>query len=353
MDDSQNIVIETTQRIFADLCDPQTVNAAKNDHWKAELWHALEESGLTLAWVPEENGGTGASLVDGFEIARISGQYAVPVALGETQLAGHALARSGRECAPGALAFAPVRDGPALQVDDQGRLSGRTKAVPFARTATMIVAMAERNGATVVAGIKPQSCAFADRASDMGGERADITFSGSPTAFVADAPAGLAEEMRIMGAALRAAQMTGALESMLAISTQYSTERVAFGRTISKFQAVQHNLARLGAEVAAALTASGSAADTLQNEPDNTGAVFLEVASAKIRIGEAVEEGAAIAHQVHGAIGFTSEHVLQRFSRRCWGWRDDFGSESQWAKALGDRVAAAGGDALWPLLTTR
>jgi acyl-CoA dehydrogenase len=81
--------------------------------------------------------------------------------------------------------------------------------------------------------------------------------------------------------------------------------------------------------------------------------VLLEVAAAKIRVGEAAGEGAAIAHQVLGAIGFTREHVLHRYTRRLWAWRDDFGSESQWAVKLGQLVAARGADALWPMLSAR
>jgi acyl-CoA dehydrogenase len=82
-------------------------------------------------------------------------------------------------------------------------------------------------------------------------------------------------------------------------------------------------------------------------------AAFLEVASAKIRVGEAAGEGAAIAHQVLGALGFTQEHVLHRYTRRLWAWRDDFGSESRWAVKLGELVAARGADALWPMLAAR
>jgi acyl-CoA dehydrogenase len=67
--------------------------------------------------------------------------------------------------------------------------------------------------------------------------------------------------------------------------------------------------------------------------------VLLEVASAKIRVGEAATEGAAIAHQVHGAIGFSGEHALHRFTQRLWAWRDDFGTESDWAVRLGKLVA--------------
>ncbi len=82
-------------------------------------------------------------------------------------------------------------------------------------------------------------------------------------------------------------------------------------------------------------------------------AIFLEVAAAKIRVGEAAGEGAAIAHQVLGAIGFTQEHVLHRYTRRLWAWRDDFGNESAWAVKLGTLVAAKGADGLWPMLAAR
>jgi acyl-CoA dehydrogenase len=134
---------------------------------------------------------------------------------------------------------------------------------------------------------------------------------------------------------------------------RYANERVAFERPIGKFQAVQQNLARLAGETAAALAASGSAADTIAQCAAFDDVVFLEAASAKIRAGEAATEGSAIAHQVHGAIGFTKEHVLHRFTLRMLSWRDDFGSESYWAAALGNMIARRGSHHFWPMLASR
>jgi hypothetical protein len=55
---------------------------------------------------------------------------------------------------------------------------------------------------------------------------------------------------------------------------------------------------------------------------------------------------------VHGAIGFTDEHVLHYFTRRLWTWRAEFGSESQWARRLGTQVLQElGPDQLWPAVT--
>ena len=159
--------------------------------------------------------------------------------------------------------------------------------------------------------------------------------------------------LMLMGGVARSLQIAGAMESMLDISVRYSNERVAFEKKISKFQAVQHNLARLAGETAAAMTAASSAADTIANAISFDDAVFLEATAAKIRCAEAAEKSAAIAHQVHGAIGYTLEHILHRYTMRALAWRDDFGSESYWAVELGNRVAARGADELWPLVASR
>ena len=182
-DSSDSIVIETTRRIFVDLADPQTVNAAKNDDWKTDLWQALEESGLTLAWVPEAAGGTGATVADAFDIARVSGQYAVPVALGETLLAGWVLALAGRQCEAGPMTIAPMRDGPPIVADSAGRLNGRAKYVAFAQQAKMIVVIAERDGKCAFAGVLPNDCILSDRPTDMGGPAGRGVPSPCPTSL--------------------------------------------------------------------------------------------------------------------------------------------------------------------------
>jgi acyl-CoA dehydrogenase len=175
------------------------------------------------------------------------------------------------------------------------------------------------------------------------------------------APAAInLEALLLIGAAVRCMQMAGALQAILDVSVAYANQRVAFEKPIGKFQAIQHSLAKLAGEAAAALAAAGSAADAIASAADAISSAaqfdagtFLEVASAKIRVGEAAATGAAIAHQVHGAIGFSQEHVLHRYTQRLWAWRDDFGGESYWALRLGRMVAVNGADALWPMLAAR
>jgi len=352
--ESGKLVGETAARIFADFADPGTVNRAKDDAWKQALWNALADAGLTLAWVPEEAGGAGASLADGFEILGVAGRFAVAVPLAETMLAGWLLARAGIAAPSGPMTLVPARPGDSIALDPGGSLTGRAGGVPFAREARHLAVMAKgATGATIalVAAGEYRLTVHRNLAGDTVGE---VTFDRADPLQVAAAPAGLTQDALLaMGAVVRSVETAGALETLLKLTVHYAAERVAFERPIAKFQAVQHSLARLAGEVAAAMTAAGSAADTIASSAVFDDAVLLEAASAKIRSAAAAEEGAAIAHQVHGAIGFTKEHILHRFTLRMLAWRDDFGHESHWALVLGNRIAARGADAFWPLLASR
>jgi acyl-CoA dehydrogenase len=352
--ESENIVVETAEKIFADLADAQEINRDKQGAWKAPLWQALADAGLPLAWVSEDCGGAGASLDDGFAVLGAAGRFALPVPLAETMLAGWLLAQAKIPSPDGEMTVAPAspRDRITLGVD--GMLSGRARGVPFAKAAGHIAALAHGGSGVAIALVDTAELRI-ESGLNLGADHSDtVIFDKVTPKVVKPAPNGFDQTaLMLMGGVVRSLQIAGALESMLDISVRYSNERVAFEKKISKFQAVQHNLARLAGESAAALAAATSAANAIANATDFDDAVFLEAVSAKIRCSEAAEKGGAIAHQVHGAIGFTTEHILHRFSLRALAWRDDFGSESFWAVELGNRIAARGADELWPLVASR
>ncbi|MGA9088103.1 MAG: acyl-CoA dehydrogenase family protein [Bradyrhizobium sp.] len=354
MAEVENIVADTAERIFADLADPQTINRDKKGGWKTPLWQALTEAGLPLSWVSEDCGGSGASLAEGFSVLSVSGRFAVAVPLAETMLAGWLLSQANIASPGGAMTVAPAGPKDRIKLDADGALSGRARGVPFASDARHIAVLAHGSGGLSIALVEAAACRI-EAGLSLGGDDSDtVTFSKTAPVAIKPAPNGFDQtSLLLMGAVARSLQIAGSLESMLDISVRYSNERVAFEKKISKFQAVQHNLARLAGESAAALAAATSAADTFANGAPPDDAAFLEAASAKIRCSEAAEKGAAIAHQVHGAIGFTIEHILHRYSLRALAWRDDFGSESYWAVELGKRVAARGADELWPLVASR
>ncbi len=93
-----SIITDTATRIFAGSSrgeDDQ--RGRKGATWPAELWDALEESGLPLTWVSDEFGGAGAEMLDGFAVLRVAGNFAAPVPVAETLLAGWLLAEAGIE----------------------------------------------------------------------------------------------------------------------------------------------------------------------------------------------------------------------------------------------------------------
>jgi len=351
---SENIVAETADRIFADLADAQSINGAANDGWKTPLWAALSDAGLPLSWVPEDCDGSGASLADGFAVAASAGKFAVPVPLVETMLAGWLLAQAGLPSPAGKMTVVPARPQDRIALNADGTLSGRVRGVPFASEAAHIAVIAQGAKGYFIALVEASACRI-EAGESLGSDASNtVTLDNVRPLAAKPASAGVTQtSLMQLGATVRSLQIAGALETMLEITVRYSNERVAFEKQISKFQAVQHNLARLAGEVAAAVAAAGSAADAIANSASFDDAVFLEVASAKVRCAEAAEKGAAIAHQVHGAIGFSMEHILHRYTLRALGWRDDFGHESYWATELGKFVAARGADELWPLVASR
>jgi acyl-CoA dehydrogenase len=352
--ESDNIVAETAEKIFADLADAQTINSDKKGNWKAPLWKALTDAGLPLSWVPESCGGSGASLAEGFSVLSAAGHFAVAVPLAETMLAGWLLALAKIASAEGPMTVAPASPKDRITFNADGTLSGRARGIPFAKEAKHIAVLAHGSNGLSIALVDAAGCSI-EAGLNLAGDPSDtVTLSNVQPVAIEPAPKQLNQaQLMLMGGVARSLQIAGSLESMLEVSVRYSNERVAFEKKISKFQAVQHNLARLAGESAAALAAATSAADAIANCKSFDDEVFLEAASAKIRCSEAAEKGSAIAHQVHGAIGFTIEHILHRYTLRALAWRDDFGSESYWAVELGKLVAARGADELWPLVASR
>lgn len=349
-----SIVAQTAQRIFSELADPQAITSARNDGWKEGLWRILEENGLSLAWVPEEWGGAGVSLAEGFEVVSAAGEFALAVPLVETMLAGWLLSQGGISSPTGPMTLAPTHPSDFIAVDADGSLRGWARAVTFAREATHVSVLGTAPGGASINLVKIKDCRLFTGTNLAGDPQDDICFDGVRPVSSAPVPAGFDQTaVMLMGCVVRGLQIAGALQSALNRTVDYTGERIAFGKPIGKFQAVQINVARLAGEVAAARAAAESAADALATATNWDDGVFLEAAAAKVRCAEAARAGSALAHQVHGAIGLTVEHVLHRFTLRALSWSEDFGPDSYWAVELGKRINTRGADRLWPLVASR
>jgi acyl-CoA dehydrogenase len=342
---TDTLVQDSARRLFADLVPPAVVNAAEAGTWPVELWDAVAEAGFPDALAASaETPGDLAGMEDAAAILREAGRHAAPLPLAESMLARWLLAGAGIAAPEGPLTIAPVerREAFTLRRGD-GRLSGKATGVPWARQAAGIVIVADG----LVALLPPGAADIRAGESLAGEPRDDISVDAVVAAK--PAPAGVdAALVYRLGALTRAVMIAGALDAVLTLTVQYANDRVQFGRPIGKFQAIQQQLAVLAENVAAA----GVVADAAVEAAAGHGDLSFAVAVAKARCGEAAGKVAEIAHQVHGAIGFTHEHRLHHLTRRLWSWRDEFGVESDWSIELGRLAASKGGDGLWPLLTS-
>ncbi|MGE0724959.1 MAG: acyl-CoA dehydrogenase family protein [Alphaproteobacteria bacterium] len=325
-----DLVYETADRLFRDHVDKALLDAAEAGSWPAALWQAVEENGLADALLGET--------ADGAAVLSAAGKHGAPLPIAETMIGRALLSRAGIDVPAGTLALAPVERRDRIRIADDVA-SGTAHGVAWAERAACIVVIADGR----IACVDPASTRIEAGTNLAGEPRSTVIFDGKAAA-AADAPVD-AEGLQRLGAWARAVQMAGAMESALEIATVYANDRVQFGRPIGKIQVIQHQLALMAEEVAAAGVATRLATERLEGLE-----AFLAVAAAKIRGGEAAGKAAEYAHQVMGAIGFTHEHTLHHLTRRLWSWRDEFGRESDWSIALGRLVGRVGADGLWPWL---
>ncbi len=161
---------------------------------------------------------------------------------------------------------------------------------------------------------------------------------------------GLGDAPMPLRAAATVSLMAGAMGQALTLSIDHVNMRQQFGRPLGKFQAVQQSLAVMACEVAAIDAAAAAMAARLDATGFDAEAASFEIAAAKLRANRAVGVVTAVAHQVHGAIGFTRDYDLHRATIPLMRWRGEHGNDAYWAQILGRQVARLG---LWESLTAR
>jgi acyl-CoA dehydrogenase len=333
------LLVETIDRLLADVCPPEEVERAELAGWSKPAWDALAEAGFAWVGVPETAGGSGGSLYDAAVLVEAVGRRATPVPLAETaMLGGFCLASVGLRVPNGPLA---VIDSPAAVTiaDGRVRVDG---VVCWARHADRIVLVAD----DLVCSLRPDQVAVTPGAN-MAGEARDHVVADLLLDEVEHGDGGLTVQLRRRGALSRVLMSAGALSAIAQLTVDYANERHQFGKVIASFQAVQQHLVT----VAQSAVRAKMAADVALRSVADGDSGGIAVAAARVVVDDAIALGTRAAHQAHGAIGMTREYPLHHFTRRLWSWRHEWGTTAQWRRQLGDRVIAAGADELFPLIT--
>ncbi len=308
-------------------------------------WDEIEALGITDILVSEECGGSGADWDDACAVLQAAGRRQAPLPLAEAMIAWKLLAAAALDAPRGPLSIAPRPVGTLSRDGRSWKFSGALAGVPWGRDVARVVTALPFDGRPHVVMLAVADAGI-DKKNNLADEpRDDLQFEGA-AALAAAADCREATSIFDYAALARTAQIAGALQAALDLSIAYALERKQFGRPIGQFQAVQQQLALLGAETAAATCASRSAAIAAGVRDAS-----FEIAAAKLRANQAIGVATAIAHQVHGAIGFTREYALRQATQRLWSWRSECGNDRYWSERLGRTVIARGADTFWEHLT--
>lgn len=365
--ETQELLRGEARKYLDDHCSLERVReiAASPRGFAPELWKSIAELGWPGLTIPEAYGGAGLDWVDLVVLLEETGRSLFPSPLISTTLAAAALLDLGSDeqkqrwlpgladgSRIGTLAFCEESDrlgadGVALIGRSQGDgfvLSGEKCFVHDVGSATLfVVAFRAAGGVTLAlleadaAGVTALEFPSIDPTKRLGTLRlTDARIDAAHVLGTVGRGGPALERLLDRAAVAVTAEMIGAAEQAVQITTDYALERVQFGALIGRFQGVKHPLAEMYVDVESYKSLLYFAAWALENEPD---AVPRFASMAKAYASEAFARIGIDGIQLHGAVGYTDEYDIQLYLKR-----------SKWARpAFGDaghhyeRVAALGG----------
>ncbi len=343
---------EAAHAFLARECPPDAVRKidAAPDGFSRVLWNKTCELGWPALGAPASSGGIGG-LVELCLVAEEMGRAAL-----SSPLLGHAVAtRSIASAGDGDARrkfLAPLLSGETIAtlavLDERSRsvrsrvamrgvrsgadwvLSGTKTLVPWASVAGLFVVAADLDG-------RGESLVVIERGAPgvsvvpqqtLGGERrARIAFDR----VVVEAADVLPGEARPQldraldaAAAVQSAHAVGLCEGALALSVKHASTREQFGRPIGSFQAIAFRCVDMRLAIDGARALAHRAAWAIDEGRPSA----LHAAAAKAHADEMVELVTANAHQVHGAIGFSTEYDLHLYTTRARAFAQNHGSRA-------------------------
>ena len=357
--EEQELLRDQVRRFMQETCPLTRVREVMSNEtgFDPEIWKHMADLGWLGLVTPEPLGGLGLKWVDLTVVLEETGRGLSPMPLVSQYLSTAALLRCGGDdqqqqwlpkladgSAVGSLALfdAPnwvAADAISLTMDGS-TLTGKKPFVADAGAADLfLIGVRTQTGLALAAvertasGVSVNLEAMMDKTKRMG----TVSFDGVD---LTDALMPLTEAdleyLCSCGAVAVSAEMVGAAEAALEMTTNYAKERVQFGELIGKYQGVKHRLADIFVDVESFKSlvyyAAWTVDDGISELPRAASLAKAYGSDAFARIGI---DGVGL----HGAIGFTAEYDIQLYLKR-----------SKWARPMyGDsdyhyeRVAALGG----------
>jgi alkylation response protein AidB-like acyl-CoA dehydrogenase len=365
----QETLRRTARQYLAGACGLEKLRAAEASEagLLLEQYHEMAQLGWFALALPAAEGGGADDFLNQVVLYEEYGRAALPGPhFVSTALGGPLLARFGSEAqrtllpaigqgeriltlalyeetadyAPGAVRLRAGAQG------DGYRLDGRKLFVSFAHVADPLIVVARTGeGATQLSlflvpaasaglSLRPLETMAGDKQFEVVCEGVEVPgaallgpLHGGWEALQAVAPAATV---------LQAAELVGLADAALEIAVEYAKMRVAFGRPIGSFQAIQHKCADMLSDCEAARYLTYEAA-CLVNAGEGAAP---PVAMAKAFAATAARRVTKEAHQILAGVGFTLEHRLPYYYRRVKMIELALGCTDEQLRLVADRLIA-------------
>jgi alkylation response protein AidB-like acyl-CoA dehydrogenase len=337
----QDLLRESVRRTCQRHCGMDVVRKLENDPvgYSPALWAALGELGLHGLTVPEDQGGSGMSLLDAAIVYEELGRALVPSPhFVSCVLAAGVLGRLGATDLVSSIAGGErVVSVALLEPDggftdrgitarvDNGRLTGLKRHVPFARAADRLLVLARDGDEIAIAVVDPAAAGVVleQQLTVASDTQYSVRFDNAPVETVLHGAWPAWHDTMLDGAVLLAAQAVGGARAALDLAVDYAKTRQQFDKPLGAFQALAHYLADAATAVDGAQTLTWEAAWARTDGRDLSQLAPM----AKLYAGRTFRDVTATAVQIFGGVGFTVDFDVQLYFRRAkslqLNWWDD------------------------------
>lgn len=360
--EEQNLLRDQVRRFMTEQCHMSKVRELMaTDHgFDKGLWQQAAELGWMGLIVPESYGGLGLRWIDLTVVLEETARGLCSLPMASHALSVAAILRCGSEsnkadwlpamAAGDAVCTVGLYDEPnwvdpqaitltANPVDGGVAISGCKPFVPHAMAADyLLLAVRTPQGLALAALQREQVEMTPQPQMDRSKPVARLTLDNVVVPnehLLAMSDADL-EYLTDVGATVTTAEMVGAAEAALHMTSEYAKERIQFGKPIGQYQGVKHRLADLYVDVESFKSLAYYAAWAADEAPEE---LPRAVSLAKGYASDAFAQLGIDGIGLHGAIGFTAEYDIQLYLKRSKWARPMFGDSDYHL----ERVATLGG----------
>ena len=365
--ETQQMLKSMARELLSKECPPAVVRAMEEDPkgYTDELWQQMVDLGWLGLAFPEEYGGAGGDFVDLAALLEEMGRVLMPgpffstVVLGGLTLLDAADEDGKKDLLPrianGQLIMtlahteaSGTHEPQGIQAEarldgDEYVITGTKLFAPDAHVSDLMIVATRtsshpdpREGITLLlvpritdgVSVTPHKTLASDKQCRvlLDGVRVPLTAALGAV----DQGWPILERALQRAAAAKCVEMAGGAQVVLDMTLEYLKHRVQFGRPVGAFQGMQHHSANMATDVEGCRYMTYKAVwKVAEGLP-----AAREVSMAKVWLSDAYPRVCALAHQCHGAIGFTREHDLQLYTRRARIQEQAFGDAQYHRKLL-------------------